>query len=295
MKHRAIAASTAALLGLAALAISAGPAQASAQSVAGITTTTVAANSAAPAGNDGEAEATCAPGTLLVSGGYAVNSPADNWIVYSNAPINGNTWLVEVINFDQNQPLSFTSYAVCATSVAGKKGITGYTTHTVFSSVDAPANQTAEADATCAAGQILTGGGYSVENVSENWSIYLDAPTGTGTWTAEIDNEVPLTTTYDSFAVCLAKTNGKPVTKLATSTASAQVDAPGNGTVGVAQATCGKKQLMIGGGFVVDSIGQAYRTVETEPVAGVDWQTGLRNDDGVDRDTDAVVSCLSKA
>ena len=295
MKNRTIAASIAALLGVAALVVPAGPAQAGVKSVAGITTTTVTVAASAPAGNDGEAEATCGAGTLLVGGGYDVNSPADNWIVYANAPINGTTWLVEVINFDQSQPLSFTSYAVCATSVAGKKGITGYTTHTVFSNVNAPANQTAEADATCSAGQILTGGGYSVANVSENWSIYLDTATSSTTWTAEIDNEVPATTSYDSFAVCLAKTNGTPVTKLTTVATAVEVDAPGNGTVGVAEATCAKKSIMLGGGFVVFSIGQDYRTVESSPLSATSWQAGLRNDDGVDRDLDATVNCLSKA
>jgi hypothetical protein len=135
--------------------------------------------------------------------------------VYIDAPLNKAAWLAELVN-NGSQPLNYSAYAVCAETVAGKKGVTGYTTTVVDTTVNVPANETGEADATCPTGDVLTGGGYEVANVSSNWSIYLDAPTATDTWTAEIDNEVPLTTNYTSFAVCLAKKNSKPVTALAT-------------------------------------------------------------------------------
>jgi hypothetical protein len=85
---------------------------------------------------------------------------------------------------------------------------------TVQMAVNVPANQTGEADATCPAGELRTGGGYEVFNVSANWSIYLNAPLNTDTWTVEIDNEVTNATTITSYAQCLAKKNSEPITAL---------------------------------------------------------------------------------
>ena len=152
--------------------------------------------------------------TAAVGGGYVIDGTSADWQVYIDAPLNKTTWLAELVN-NGSQPLSYSAYAVCAETVAGKKGVTGYTTTVVNTTVSVAANETGEADAICPTGDVLTGGGYEVANVSSSWSIYLDAPTAAGTWTAEIDNEVPLTTSYTSFAMCLAKTNSKPVTALA--------------------------------------------------------------------------------
>jgi hypothetical protein len=221
------------------------PALAGPIAVKGITTQTVSTQVTAAAGETGEAEATCPAGELLVGGGYTIDSTVTDWSVYVDAP-DGSTWLVEIVNNDA-QPLNFTAYAICALSVAGKKGITGFTTDVVQTQVNTAANQTGEAEATCGANQLMTGGGYDVYNVSPNWSIYVNGPLSGNTWLVEIDNEVPLSTTSDSFAVCLARTNGKPIKGLTTAAVVTSATVGANQTQ-TAIATCGPKQLMTGGG-----------------------------------------------
>ena len=294
MQRHSIAAGVAAVgIGLAGAMVAIAPAVAGPVSVRGITTQTVIATATAPAGETGEAEATCGSGELLVGGGYVISGTSTDWQVYVDAPLNGTTWLVEPVNFAA-QPLDFSAYAICALSVPGKKGVSRYTTQVVETAVNVPANQTGEADATCPTGELLTGGGYQVANVSSNWSIYLNAPTASDTWTAEIDNEVPLTTTYDSFAVCLAKKNSKPVTALTTSTVSTASTVAGNSSE-TADVSCGAHQLMTGGGHVMDSIGQDWLIAASAPVASNEWQVQADVIDNVSRDFDSIAVCLSKA
>jgi len=294
VQRHSIAAGVAAVgIGLAGAMVAIAPAVAGPVSVRGITTQTVIATATAPAGETGEAEATCGSGELLVGGGYVISGTSTDWQVYVDAPLNGTTWLVEPVNFAA-QPLDFSAYAICALSVPGKKGVSRYTTQVVETAVNVPANQTGEADATCPTGELLTGGGYQVANVSSNWSIYLNAPTASDTWTAEIDNEVPLTTTYDSFAVCLAKKNSKPVTALTTSTVSTASTVAGNSSE-TADVSCGAHQLMTGGGHVMDSIGQDWLIAASAPVASNEWQVQADVIDNVSRDFDSIAVCLSKA
>jgi len=294
VQRHAIGAAVAAIgLGLAGALVAMAPALAGPVSVRGITTQTVIETATAPAGETAEAEATCGSGQLLVGGGYVISGTSTDWQVYVDAPLNGNTWLVEPVNFAA-QPLDFSAYAICALSVPGKKGVSKYTTQVVTTAVNVPANETGEADATCPAGELLTGGGYEVDNVSSNWSIYLNAPTSSDTWTAEIDNEVPVTTTYNSFAVCLAKKNGKPVTALTTSTVSTAGTVAANSSQ-TADVSCAAHELMTGGGHVIDSIGQDWLIATSAPIASNDWQVQAVDLDTVSRDFDSIAVCLSKA
>jgi hypothetical protein len=294
VRRHAIAAGVAAVgIGLAGAMVAISPAMAGPVSVRGITTQTVVGTATAPAGETGEAEATCGSGELLVGGGYVISGTSTDWQVYVDAPLNGTTWLVEPVNFG-TAPLDFSAYAICALSVPGKKGVSAYTTQVVATTVNVPANETGEADATCPAGDLLTGGGYQVANVSSNWSIYLNAPTSSDTWTAEIDNEVPVTTTYDSFAVCLAKQNAKPVTALTTSTVSTAATVPANSSQ-TADVSCGAHQLMTGGGHVMDSIGQDWLIAASAPVASNEWQVQAVDLDSTSREFDSIAVCLSKA
>jgi hypothetical protein len=291
--RRAFAAGVAAIgSGIAIAMMGITPALAGPNAVAGITTQIVTTNVTVPGADTGQAEAACPAGTLLVGGGYAVTSPASDFRIYVDAPLNGTSWLVEPINFDA-QPLNLTAYAVCAESVPGKAGISGYTTDVVQTTVNVPANQTGEADATCPAGQLRTGGGYDVQNISSNWSVYSNSPLNAGAWNVEIDNEVPLTTTIDSYAVCLGKANSKPVTKLAVSAIFASATAAGN-SVQTADESCGPKSIMTGGGHVIDSVGQDWNIQASAPVAVNDWQVQVDNLDSFSRVFDSFAVCLSK-
>jgi hypothetical protein len=268
------------------------PALAGPVSVKGITTQTVITQMTAAPTQTGEADATCPAGELLVGGGYTVDSTVTDWSVYLDAP-DGPMWVVEIVNNDA-QPLNFSSYAICALSVPGKKGITGLTTHVVQTQVNVPTNQTGEADATCGANELLTSGGYTVENISPNWSIYLNGPVNGNTWTVEIDNEVPLTTTYDSYAVCLARTNGKPITGLTTASVTTSTTVGAN-QVQAAVVMCGPHQLMTGGGSTIQSIGQDWRTVDSAPTPTGSWTVEIADLDTFSRVFDSSAICLAKA
>lgn len=294
MQKRKIAAGVAAVgIGIAGALAAISPALAGPVTVKGITTHTVVAAAVAPAGNTEEAIATCGAGELRTGGGYVINSTVTDWQVYVDAPLNGKSWLVEVVNNDA-QPLSFSAYAICAKSVPGKKGVSGYTTHVVVAQVDVPAGVTGEADATCGAGELLTGGGYQVDNISSNWSIYLNGPSASTTWTDEIDNEVPLTTTYDAFAVCLAKKNSTPITKLTTSIVDTMATVPAN-SVMTADVSCGANELMTSGGHVINSIGQDWIIPGSAPITGNDWQVKVADLDTFSRDFFSIAVCLAAA
>jgi hypothetical protein len=260
--------------------------------VKGITTQVVSTTVTAAGNETAEADATCPAGELVLGGGYTVSGSATDWRIYLDAPINNSTWTVEPINFDAN-PLTFTSYAICAMDGPGSTAISHYTTNIVDANVTVATNETGEADATCPTGQLRTGGGYDVYNVSPNWSIYSNAPLGTDTWNVEIDNEVPLTTTFDSFAVCLAKVDSTPITKLTVSTVDTAGTAPASGTQAI-DVSCGPNSLMTGGGHVIDSVGQTWSIQKSAPISANDWRVKATDTDNVSRDFDALAVCLAK-
>ena len=263
-------------------------------SVMGITTQVVTATvTAAPGSDTATAEAFCPQGELLVGGGYVVNSTSTDWRIWVDAPLDDAAWVVEPANFS-TQPLSFSAYAICAMSVPGKKGISGYTMQTVQTAVNVPANQTGEADATCPAGELRTGGGYEVFNVTANWSIYLNAPLNNDTWTVEIDNEVTNATTITSYAQCLAKKNSQPITALAVNTVEKAATVPAN-SVKTANEHCGPQQVMTGGGHVIESIGQDWSIQASAPVFKNDWRVQVADLDNFSRVFDTLAVCLAKA
>jgi hypothetical protein len=260
----------------------------------GITTQVVTATvTAAPGSDTATAEAFCPQGELLVGGGYVVNSTSTDWRIWVDAPLDDAAWVVEPANFS-TQPLSFSAYAICAMSVPGKKGISGYTMQTVQTAVNVPANQTGEADATCPAGELRTGGGYEVFNVSANWSIYLNAPLNNDTWTVEIDNEVTNATTITSYAQCLAKKNSQPITALTVNTVEKAATVPAN-SVKTANEHCGPQQVMTGGGHVIESIGQDWSIQASAPVLKNDWRVQVADLDNFSRVFDTIAVCLAKA
>jgi hypothetical protein len=260
--------------------------------VKGITTHVVSTTVTAPGMETAEADATCPAGELLTGGGYTSTGSATDWRIYLDAPINTSTWTVEPVNFSAN-PLTFTSYAICAMNAPGSTAISKYTTSIVDANVNVPANQTGEADATCPAGQLRTGGGYDVYNVSPNWSIYTNGPLNNDAWNVEIDNEVPLATTFDSFAMCLAKKNGNPITKLAVSTVDTFGTAPANGSQAI-DVSCPANSLMTGGGHVIDSIGQDWSIQKSAPISTNDWRVKATDTDNFSRDFNTLAVCLAK-
>lgn len=292
MRKRAIGAGVLAIgSGIAITMVAITPAVAGPVVVKGLTTQVVSTTVTAPGNDTAEADATCPPGELLTGGGYTVTGAATDWRIYLDAPINTSTWTVEPINFSAN-PLTFTSYAICAMDAPGSTAASHYTVHLVDANVNVPANQTGEADAACPAGQLRTGGGYQVANISPNWSIFGNGPLGTDTWAVQIDNEVPLSTSIDSIALCLGKANSNPITKLTVSTVDTAGTAPASGTLAV-DVSCGPNSLLTGGGHEIDSIGQTWSIQKSAPIAVNDWRVKATNTDNVSRDFDAEAVCLA--
>ena len=289
-KHRIAAGAAAVGLGIAGAVIAGSPALAG--PVSNITTHIVVATATAAGNNTNVAEATCGAGELLTGGGYRVNGSSTDWRVYVDAPLNGTTWLVEPINFSAT-PLKFSAYAICAKSVAGTNGLSGYTTQTVQADMTVPTNSTGEADATCPAGELRTGGGYQVDNISSNWSIYLNAPDNNDTWTVEIDNEVSATTTFHAFAMCLANANSQPITGLTVSTVEVSATVPANSVL-TATASCPATELMVGGGHVIDSIGPDWSIQASAPTTKA-WRVKVADLDTFSRVFDSMAVCLAKA
>jgi len=290
MKARTIAAGIGtATLAVALAVVLPGQALAGPPSVKGITTQTVVTTVGVIPNSTGEADATCGAGELLLSGGYTVSAASSDWAVYLDAPTTASTWTVEIVNLDPSQSLSYSAYAVCAVSLPGKNALSGYTTHLVSANVNAPSPSNSEADAACAAGQLLVGGGYEVDNVSLNWSAYVNGPLNASTWFVEIDNESGADTMFHAFAICLARTNNKAITGLTESTSATNSSAP------AADASCGAKTLMTGGGYQIHSIGQEWRNAEDFPVSATTWRVGLTDLDSFSRVYDTFAVCLAKA
>jgi hypothetical protein len=281
-------------LGIAGAVIAGSPALAGPVSVDNITTHIVVGSATVAANETGEAEADCPAGQLLVGGGYRVTGTNTDWRIYLDAPTSAGTgWLVEPISLSA-QPIKFAAYAVCAKSVAGTTGLSGYTTQVVDSQISAASAQTSEVDATCPAGELLTGGGYVVADIDSHWSVYLNAPTASGTWTAEIDNEEPVAVMFDSFAVCMGHTNSQPVTALTVNTVNASATAPANSVKGVS-ASCGSTDVLVGGGQVIDSIGQDWSFQVGAPTTSNTWRAKVSDLDTFPRTFHAVAMCLAAA
>lgn len=291
MRIHALAAGAAAVgSGLTIAMVGISPAVAGPVKVHGISTTVVTAAATVPVNDIGEADATCPHGELLLGGGYAVNSTSTDWRIYLDEPSSGGAWVVEPVNLG-TEPLSFSAYAICA-SMPGKKG--KYTTHVVSTAFTAPANDTAEAEAQCPVGELRTGGGYEVTNVSSNWSVYVNAPFSSNIWNVEIDNEVTSTTVFHASAVCLARTDAEPVTKLTISTVYTAATAPAF-SVQTADASCGSKELMTGGGHEIDSIGPYWSIEVSAPVSANDWRIQVADLDSYSRVFDSYALCLANA
>jgi hypothetical protein len=133
-----------------------------------------------------------------------------------------------------------------------------------------------------------------VDNVSADWSIYSNAPLNDDAWNVEIDNEVPVTTTFDSYAVCLAKRNSKPVAAFTISTVNTAATVPAN-SVQSADVSCAPKELMTGGGHVIASIGQDWRIQVSAPISANDWRVQVADLDSFSRNFDSIAICLAKA
>ncbi len=112
-RTRTLAISCAALvLGTGIALAASGIAQAGPNNVKGLTNNIVTVQVTVPANDTQQAEPACPANQLLTGGGYQVASVGSDDKVFINAPLDSQTWLVEMVNnsaFD----IQLTAFAVC--------------------------------------------------------------------------------------------------------------------------------------------------------------------------------------
>jgi hypothetical protein len=113
MRTRTLALACAALvLGTGIALAASGVAQAGPNAVKGLTTTVVTVQVTVSANSVQQAEPACADKQVLTGGGYQVASVGSDDKVFINAPLDNQTWLVEMVNnsaFD----IQLSAFAVC--------------------------------------------------------------------------------------------------------------------------------------------------------------------------------------
>ena len=113
MRKRTLAVAGAALgLGLVLAVTLFGVAEAGPASVKGLTTHTVTVTATATAGSVSQAEAACAPDELMTGGGFQLASVGSDDKVFIDAPLDQQTWLVELVN-NSSFDFQFQAYAIC--------------------------------------------------------------------------------------------------------------------------------------------------------------------------------------
>lgn len=221
-------------------------------------------------GNSGSVSVNCPSDSVVVSGGYATNSDV---MVYQNA-ISGNGWKAYGKN-NAGVVRTLFVYAVCLSNTTGT-----VTSHA--SAVSAPGGGIGNPKASCPAGSVITGGGWSVTS-NPNLVVYVSAKNGNG-WEIFAHNKTGSNKSVKVYAVCLSGTSGVNNYVSMTSSLSAN-------STGYSIATC-TDSLTVGGGFRTSSSVTIYNT---SPRAGYSdqWIVYGRNHSGSSQFLQADAVCLS--
>ena len=113
MRTRTLALTCAAIaLGTGLALATSGTAQAGPNSVKGLTNNIVTVQVTVPSNDVQEAEPACPADQLLTGGGYQVASVGSDDKVFINAPLDNQTWLVEMVN-NSGFDIQLTAFAIC--------------------------------------------------------------------------------------------------------------------------------------------------------------------------------------
>jgi hypothetical protein len=86
---------------------------------------------------------------------------------------------------------------------AGPNNVKGLTNNIVTVQVTVPANDVQQAEPTCPANQLLTGGGYQDASVGSDDKVFVNAPLNKQTWLVEMVNNSGFDIQLTAFAVCI--------------------------------------------------------------------------------------------
>jgi hypothetical protein len=183
------------------------------------------------------AVAHCLTGEQMVGGGYLMSPGAFPIAPYFSYPATPNIWSADVQN-STDAEMTITAYATCLTGSTnvGMVIVSGES-KTIFGGA------AAESLATCPAGAVVTGGGYTVSGGA--MTLYIDgsAP-GDGQWVVDAHATTP-SATFQAYALCATQHLSAPVPH-----AHTELDLKLPGDTGTVVATCPDATwLLTGGGF----------------------------------------------
>jgi hypothetical protein len=213
------------------------------------------------------ATATCPAGTVVTGGGFSTGLSV--W-VYTQLK-SGNGWIVYAKN-NAAANRTLTTYAICLTYPSASTTQVGLT-------VTASAGHSASGTATCPAGSIVTGGGYTGK-IDGTLRTYSVMPSG-NSFVVAATNSSGGDIVFGVYAVCLSGTT------LTTTFAQGNATVPGSGN-GYAEVACPAGRVITGGGF-----GMAVDlTLYFNGVMSGIWRTFAHNAAGTGRALLAHVVCL---
>jgi hypothetical protein len=178
--------------------------------------------------------AACPFSTLAVGGGFWMYTP--NLTVSKNAKF-GNGWQIVAKNVSASNT-DLNAYAECligAPNNATVSTVTGSTVNIAPSTFNT-------SSATCGAGTVLVGGGFSTTQGSTSvMRVYANrrSTSTSSSWQASAQNTTATTKSINAYAHCLANTS------FTANQTSAIL-----GAAGLANASCGAGKVAMGGGFV---------------------------------------------
>jgi hypothetical protein len=155
-----------------------------------VTTTQVAQNfTVAGGGSLADKTVDCPAGSVAVGGGYTGSADGSLWTFFTN--LHGNGWEVSVRNFGSGSK-SFQVMAVCLSGAT-------LTSSTVTGYKDLAAGASGYAEIACPAGQVITGGGFHLDN---DLTVYY-ASWYSGKWRVYAKNTGSHTRALQARGVCL--------------------------------------------------------------------------------------------
>lgn len=100
--------------------------------------------------------------------------------------------------------------AIAAAGVASAQpsGVGGLSQRVVQVHTTLPINQHTTVEASCAADEFVTGGGFTVYSIGPGDKVFSNSPKGESTWHVEIINETADGLEVDVFAVCVSRAGG---------------------------------------------------------------------------------------
>ncbi len=155
-----------------------------------ISSTQVSATATAIGGGGlGTAAANCPAGSKVTGGGFTGKPDGSLWTFYSSQE--GNGWKVSALNSAAGNQ-NFDVYAVCLSGAP-------VTVTMQTADKDLAPGATALAEATCPAGQVITGGGWVVGNDLTVFAALMSS----GHWRVYVKNNGTHTRAFQARAMCL--------------------------------------------------------------------------------------------